>query len=195
MNRTVVFGMVGCLALLFVAALAVGGGGYWYYTRTPDYSLRRIDDALKNHDAALFEKHVDVEAVCDAAVDALIASSDRDAPTDKWEAAGRGLENAIVGFLKPQIAASARREITRAIENGGDVNGRTYELSRGAARTLYMGDGKLALTDVEVREKDGRARPIRVEVMLRNQGGYWQVFKIENLDELIRDGRLSNLRK
>jgi hypothetical protein len=193
MKRGVVFGVVGCLAFLFVLAAVGAGGAYWYYTRTPDYSLRQIGHALKTHDTTLFEKHVDVDAVCNAAVDAFLADTRGDVPRDKWEAAGQGVGNAIVNLLRPQIVAKARREIAKAIERGGSVEGRRYALRTGAIAR----DGAVATADLWLDEKDApsRANSVRLALRLRDKGGYWQVFEISNLDELIREGRLANLRR
>jgi hypothetical protein len=193
MKRGIVLGVLGCLAFLFALVVVAAGGAYWYYTRTPGYSLRQISDALETHDATLFEKHVDVDAVCNAAVDAFLADSRHEAPRDKWDAAGQGVENAIVNLFRSQIVANARREIAKAIERGGSVEGRRYLLRPGAVQR----DGAVATAALWLDEKDDAAheRSIFVAVRLRDKGGYWQVFEISNLAELVRDGRLANLRR
>ncbi|MGE5422809.1 MAG: hypothetical protein ACM3QW_06075, partial [Ignavibacteriales bacterium] len=46
--------------LIFVV---VGAGGYWYWTSTPQYSIRQIDRAVSNHDLVTFRKYVDMNTV------------------------------------------------------------------------------------------------------------------------------------
>jgi hypothetical protein len=187
MKRSVVVGIVGCLAVCLVIGALLAGGGYWFYVRTPTYSLRQLGRAYETHDTASFERHVDVDAVCNAAVDAFLAQAKDRPPKDKWDAAGQGLGDAVVNLLRPQIVANVRRQIRSAVLKGTTEDGRRFRVRNGDVTR----DGKVATAEIFVEEEGHQ--PLRVDLRLRDAGGYWQVVEIANLGELMRSGRLDML--
>lgn len=49
-----------------VAIAVLGGAGWywWYYTKTPAYSLGIIKDSIQKHDVNKFKQHVDLDSFC-----------------------------------------------------------------------------------------------------------------------------------
>lgn len=61
--------------LLAVLVLLAFGSGYWYfqvYTKTPDYALQKIEQALEEHDKDTFGRYVDMDALLDKSYDDLM---------------------------------------------------------------------------------------------------------------------------
>src|SRR5918996_965353 len=91
---------VAVVGAIVVTALAVSAGVYWYYTRTPTYSLKQISKAIESRNLQLFQKHVDVEAVCKDVVGALVqeagAATAANMHDNPWAAAGAALGQGFV---------------------------------------------------------------------------------------------------
>lgn len=63
---------------LVILMLALVGGGafyYFYWLRSPQYSLKLIQNAVAQHDTVSFEKHVDVNGVNAKAIDAMVTAT------------------------------------------------------------------------------------------------------------------------
>ncbi len=59
-------------ALLFLAVVGSGAFYYFYWLRSPQYSLDKIQQAVQQHDDTFFERHVDVSRIADDMVTAMI---------------------------------------------------------------------------------------------------------------------------
>lgn len=51
------------LAILFICILASVAGGFWYWTRTPQYSMIKLVEAVHNHDGPSFRHYFDPQSV------------------------------------------------------------------------------------------------------------------------------------
>ena len=58
-KRKRLYMIIGAVIAIVIAVAA----GYLYYMRTPTYTLRTIGNAVKTHDWASFQKHVDVKGI------------------------------------------------------------------------------------------------------------------------------------
>ncbi len=64
------------IAALVVMAAVLAGMGAWYfgsYTKSPEYALRQIQNAIARHDQQAFDQYVDAEHLTASAVDAVLA--------------------------------------------------------------------------------------------------------------------------
>jgi hypothetical protein len=198
-RRTLV--ILAVLAILGGAlALALGAGAWWYWTGTPTYSLTQVQEAVRTHDLALFEKHVDVEGVTDSFVDAMIeeAVAPEGESQDPWERAGQAIGGGLARFMRPKLTEEARKEIRRYVQTGqagppgSPAPGRKAAVPPSipppyvaiAAVENVQENGKVATADVRSKGPDGQPLLIRLE--LRDMGGYWQVTRIVNAREVAR---------
>ena len=63
------------LAVLLAVFVVAGGGALWYYgyyTKTPEYAARAIEEAAASHDLAKFERYVDVHKISETAGDEFL---------------------------------------------------------------------------------------------------------------------------
>ena len=97
-KRKRLYMIIGAVIAIVIAVAA----GYLYYMRTPTYTLRTIGNAVKTHDWASFQKHVDVKGIFNNTYDRMIES--------EAEAAGTG------------CAVDARVCDVVEADGGGDVD-------------------------------------------------------------------------
>jgi hypothetical protein len=172
----------GCVAGLAFLALLAAGGGYWYWTTTPQYSLEQARRAFQTHDLAAFDKYVDVDSLVETGIDALAAEASR-------EGAGGAVGAAVALLFRGRLAAELETQVRRSVEKGADFEGRdprrtTFEI--GDVRR----DGKVAVARVVAQTQRGAvAERLELQLKLRDKGSYWQVFEIANLPELWRAAR------
>ena len=69
-NNKKIYKIIGLIVLLILAGCAFY---FFYWVKTPQYSLKLIQESVQNHDVVAFEKHVDTEALCTQAVDGFLA--------------------------------------------------------------------------------------------------------------------------
>lgn len=107
------------LVLLLLLGLA-GGGAFWYWTGTPQYSMLQLSDAVRKHDGLAFRNYFDVDGVSAHAVDDLLSESVR-------EIGGAGLLQKLIGLtfariFKPELGASLSKKIMTYVETPADAN-------------------------------------------------------------------------
>ena len=103
-----------------VLLLLAGAGALWWYfaqyTKTPEYSMKMIEESVARHDMAKFQKYVDVDHLLDTASDALMEGLiDADRPMSE-EA-----RTAVSGFtkmFKAPLVLSFKAAINHYIESG-----------------------------------------------------------------------------
>ena len=65
------------IALGVVLVLLAAAGGYWYvdiYTKTPEYTLKMVQEAVSDHNKEKLDKYVAVDHLLDTASDAEMES-------------------------------------------------------------------------------------------------------------------------
>lgn len=97
------------LLLVLALILALAGGGYWFWTQTPQYSMRELAVAVKSHDSNAFHAYVDVDSVANNAVEDLMSDSVREA--GGADLLRRFLGAAIIGIFKPDITQMLKNSI------------------------------------------------------------------------------------
>jgi hypothetical protein len=178
-------------AAVVVMALAFAVGGYWYYTRTPTYSLKQISNAIEARNLQLFEKHVDVEAVSKDVVGALVqeagAATAANARDNPWAAAGAALGQGLVAAMRPGLET----QLAQGIRNGVSAPGNDEASSqlRSAFTLNRIEQEARGFADAWITATDPEKRTRTVQVRLKDQGGYWQVMALPNLADILRTER------
>ena len=97
-------------AVLLAIAVIVGGGTLWYhgyYTKTPEYAVRMIEEAVASHDEAKFDRYVDMRKLTETAGNEFLeAAMDADsAMTEEARSAVSGFAQIIdkAGFYQSEI--------------------------------------------------------------------------------------------
>lgn len=109
------------LAIACIGAGVVGATGWHHYTHSPQYALRQIADAAREHNRLKFEQYVDLERFSASTVDEVMARSTLasvDEAKTGFGALGAMLGAGMVEKMKPALASEMRAAILNAVENG-----------------------------------------------------------------------------
>ncbi len=108
-NNKKIYKIIGLILLLILAGCAFY---FFYWVKTPQYSLKLIQESVKSHDVVSFEKHVDTEALCTQALDAFLTQSMSE--TDKNNPFVQGLLQTI----KPTLVTALKDGFTEYVRTG-----------------------------------------------------------------------------
>ena len=95
---------VAAISLILCAALFY----FFYYTKTPVYSMKLIGEAVQKHDLETFERHVDVKHMVGKIFDDYVAKESKD---KNGSLAGNAFALGLVNALKPVAVAEMQDAI------------------------------------------------------------------------------------
>jgi len=189
------------ISLLTLILIAAGGLWYWNYTRSPEYSLLKIREAIGQHDVDLFEKHVDVAGVTSSLIDQLMSQMNEESGA---QGLGGALAQGLIGLMKPRLTDALKEQILNAVETGSfeqesggqeasaDSDFSLTNILESGSGTEFEGidqvtkEGKIAYVGLKLRPKDPKQNTILIlNVKMRDRGGYWQVAELTNADKII----------
>ncbi|HBQ87286.1 MAG TPA: hypothetical protein DER33_00015 [Syntrophomonas sp.] len=186
------------LAVLVLALL--GGGGYYYWTTTPEYSLKMIAKAIKQHDLPTFEKYVDIESVSTRAVDQLCEVAINDPEEIQNE-----LADGLIEMFKPQLVKVVNKEVKSFVEKGSvetdasqdkedpvvvkDLLNKAKDQSMQVVGTKYVKkEGNIAIVGLEIKVP-GYDKNLVADLKMRDMGNYWQLAELSNLGDVINESK------
>ena len=193
------------IAALILAA-AVAGGFTWYfgyYTKTPEYSVRMMQEAVAKHDQEKFARYVNVENLVNTSCDALFEGiMDADASMNDAQ------RNAVAGymdFFKAPLRAgftSVIKDFVKTGEWGGNAGG-TAALSvdsdvvvnkAGLKNITFRGiegieqnkEDSTAVVSACVFPEDVGQEFVLKGLLKKTEDGFWRLEEISNFREFIR---------
>ena len=190
------------------AILAVFAGTlFWYfsyYTKTPEYSLKMIQEAATKHDMVKFQKYVDMDSTltkaCDAMMEGLI-ETERPMPEEA--------KVALSGFakmFKAPIVAAFKGSINHYIESGKWDDDASKVVDQGIPIDSDMILSKSGIKDMQfesieyttIDESDDSAvvgvkifdqevnAPFVLELLMKKtDNGIWRITEIKNFKDYI----------
>lgn len=180
------------LVLILIAGIACGG--FWFWTTTPQYSISQIKEAIKTHDRKKFDKHVDVNDFAAGMVDDVLMQPMQEAVgggmAGRWVAAG------MSALLKPTLVSGIKEELYSLVGTGsfGEPDAESaFSLHQMEQQMCLKShdfkrieqiktDGKLAQATL-VLHNDKHNKDLKLDVQMRDMGGYWQVTRMLNFPE------------
>ena len=183
------------------------GGGYFYYTTTPEYALRELIGVIKQHDWKGFQNRVELEEMLGQAVDdfmdqQLNASKGSDEDTSSSSELGSLVSKGMMFLFKDPIKKSLKLEIKYFVMHGQfeDSTGSNISLasywrtldppaSYRKMQVLKREDPALVLFTFEPKQDTF----VEVEVGMKKENGAWVVSEITNHKEVLK--KLDLLRK
>ncbi|MGH9551078.1 MAG: hypothetical protein ACRD3W_16970, partial [Terriglobales bacterium] len=104
------------MRLILVVILIALAGGYWFWTTTPQYSMREVKEAVKSHDLNKFNKFVDADSVSSHMVDDFVTDPMRQALGPNI--LGQIFVTGMVALVKPHVQNSIKQELYNFVETG-----------------------------------------------------------------------------
>ena len=201
------------LLFILVAFVIIAGGGFYYFTGTPEYSLYQIKKSAENHNWNKFQHYVDVNKILDNSIDIftdlhLNSNSSSDSlHADTSQAmtinVGSMIAKGFMFFLKPELKKMLRSELKYFIEHGefekkketedesnNEINLSTYWDALNPAssfkdRSLNKVSDDTAISSF-IFEPKGLNKEIRLEIKMTKQEHYWKIVEVSNLKEVLQ---------
>jgi hypothetical protein len=138
-----------------ILAIIAGVAFYFFYwLKTPQYSLQIIREAVQKHDAATFEKHVDVNNLNSRAIDVMVTSTI--APDD----AQNPLLESMLVMVKNAALPHFNSQMRTYVETGSFSDAHKDEEGRQIAEAAAVRTGltNLVFKSIQdIEQKDDRA--------------------------------------
>lgn len=174
MRRKLAIGAAGLLVVLGIGC----AGAFWYWTRTPQYSLQQAGRAYVQRDLATFKRYVDIDGITAALVDTLVAEAAAQQPSSEGVFAGAA--QGMIMMMKPRMVDEYKAAMAKRVE--------TYPEEDRALKVSSMKvaiDGKQATVNLELWAP-GTDRLVKFDLRMREMGGYWQVAEWMNGADWVR---------
>ena len=203
------------IALGVVLVLLAAAGGYWYvdiYTKTPEYTLKMVQEAVSDHNKEKLDKYVAVDHLLDTASDDMLDGLIQamvPATGDTREAVSN-----LSRMFKTPVVTSLRTAVMNYVEYGSWTNQKSDDNSVNSLVDADMIVNRIGLPSIEFQKLDSMAvdkeegtalAKVRVlqtdsneEFVLdvelcQQEDGLWQVYEIVNFKDFIE--KLQNIRQ
>lgn len=203
------------IAFAVVAVVVAVAGGWWYisyYTKTPEYSIRMVQEAVSQHDKEQLYKYVDVSHVLETASDAML-----DGLVQAMVPATGDTREAVSGLtkmFKAPVMVSLQSAVDNYVEQGTWIDQNVDERSMAAAVDADMivnriglpnisfqklesvavdFDNGTAMAKVQVRQTEAEEDFTLDVELVETESGIWQVYEITNFKDFIES--LQSLRQ
>lgn len=205
-------------AILAVAVVAVIGGVWWYaayYTNTPEYTIKMIQECIENHDKDKIKKYIDFDHLLDTSSDALLEGL-----VDASIPAVGEAKDAVSSFsrmFKAPVIMSLQMAIDNYIENGqwaksnsaegmGTIDADMVLQKSGLGATSFRkldsmavdSDNGTAVAKVRVFQDEANEEFILDVEFVKNDDGGWQLYEITNLKDfitMVNNSRRDNVKR
>ena len=185
-------------AVLLAIVVIVGGGTLWYhgyYTKTPEYAVRMIEEAVASHDEAKFDRYVDMRKLTETAGNEFLeAAMDADsAMTEEARSAVSGFaqifkasvsksfENAIRDYVRTGEWGNVSPDVHLIIDKAGfyqsEIRGK-----EGLEKNADDGKATLGLRIYQKEAAEEFVLQIRFE---KGQDGVWKAAELSNFRDFV----------
>lgn len=183
-------------AIITLIMIVFTGFGYYklVYTKTPSYTLMVIGESIKNKDVQTFNEHVDVKGIVASYLDDQYQKDPSLAANPFaglfWNTLKNVAEDTVQNHVNATISGEKTSEpskgkdnpIVKAVDKKAGIKGHVT-----VEKVEKIGAHPDETIDVKVILKsDKEQEPITMILAMRAlKDGSWQVYKINNLDDLL----------
>ena len=181
------------LAVLLAVVVIAGGGALWYhgyYTKTPEYAVRMIEEAVVAHDEAKFDRYVDMRKLTETLGDEFLeAAMDSDrAMTEEVRSAvsdfaqifkasaSKSFENAIRDYVRTGEWGNVGPDVQLILDKAGFYQAE-FRSVEGLEKNAEDGSTTLGLRIYQKEAAEEFVLQIRLE---KGQDGAWKAAEISN---------------
>jgi len=178
------------MAGVLVLIIAVSTIFYWNFRHSPQYSLKQAFLAVKNHDVATFEKHVELDKVLDK------LKSDFQIERRNINTKDNLLWN-IYRLFAYNETSELKKQIINDIESisNNDINNQQKQYIFNISDISML---KYNFKDIKCVKKEGvlatvglsffnfvNKQDYTMELIMRKQNGYWQLIELRNFFDIL----------
>lgn len=177
-------------AITLLVVLGAGAFCVWWYHSLPQYSLMQVRKAVEQHDAAEFEKYVDLEGIIRRAGNQLSSQWSGSFAKELGSFGGiepdtvNGMISAFGSAMIESTVKQVRESVLSFIETGratpiqsipGDALDIASDLRIDSMPTVET-KGKIATVDINLL---AQGEPVKIRLFMRNVGSHWQIAEID----------------
>ncbi len=157
------------LAVLFMLFLALLGGAWVWFMRSPRYALWKMSGAAESGNYEEFSKYIDMESILENAMDDALAEE-----TAEMDDETRQLTEAYLDTMMPGLVEEAESSMKESIEDG-DYNEDVFSftLINVFTEADVSMDGDIA--NVTVLDEDGNEQSFKMQ----KSDGTWQIYELD----------------
>ncbi len=203
------------IAFAVVLVILAGAGGYWYvemYTKTPEYTIQMVQEAVAEHNKDKLYKYVAVDHMLDTASDAMLDGLIQamvPATGDTREAVSnltRMFKNPVVLSLKKAVdnyveygTWNNKDESATAIENTVDADMIVNKIGLPSIQMVKLDsmavdkENGTALAKVRVLQTEANEEFVLDVELCEQEDGSWQVYEITNFQDFVQE--MQNIRQ
>ena len=213
-NKLKIFAAV---LIVIIVAAACAAAYVNLYMKTPEYTLKAVQEAVYDHDTDTFNKYVDTDSVVAGVtsnmLDGIIAAQSN-LPDE-----AKATMNSLATMFKAPLTASLESGLKTFVQTGSWTSGDLTQDSQGAMINSDMILEQAGLTNLEFIgidsvEEDENAKAAHAAVRVKQaeidqefvfnvtleqqQDGYWKVVSIDNFGDYIKtleSGRRDYIKK
>lgn len=195
---------------LLIAILGALAFYFFYWTKTPQYSITLIQQAVKNHNVDKFERYVDLDTLYGRAYDDFISKSV--VPKNDTEKMASTFATGIMQMFKPTVVSALKdatlKEIsgTQSIETSakqqkGDVKEGIKIISDINKNTVIKNisviskESEVANIGITLHDKELESDFVLKVKMNKLENGEWRVKEITNLIEYLDSVKKTKMAK
>lgn len=109
--------LIACIVAIII--IVCGVGGYFYYKRTPTYSLQLIQQSVKEHNWEKFSQHVDTKGLADSAFDDIIEIAlEEDTHSVFSDDKKKAFATGMAQLVKPVVTGVLENAVKEYVETG-----------------------------------------------------------------------------
>lgn len=188
--------------IIFIAIIAIVAAlsfYFFYWIKTPQYSLGIIKESIQKHDLVKFEKNVDLNNMYTRAFDDLIMAtlSEDDKNNPFIFGIASMMKNIVVPALTDETKKFVETGSFEADKNGDKNNGQqiadNMKDKSGVETIEYNGvestskEGKIAVVNIKITDKQVKKSFIIKLKMRELDDRTWQLTEIANLKEYLKE--------
>lgn len=185
---------------IFALALAMAGGGYYYFHAqkdTPAYAIKTVSKSIENHDVKEFHRVVDVDGVLDSGYNGFVDGMTSPGIVTTPEA--RETIKNFTQILRAPLMLSLKAAIDSYVETGNLNSEENVGVMELIERTGLNDIEVRGVKNVEVNDANNneafadlmlyqpelsREFPIQI-VLTRGKDNQWQVTRVQNFQEYV----------
>lgn len=187
------------VVLALATVIALGSGGYVYWTSTPEFALYQIKESVQQKNKAQFEGYVDVKRITGSVVDEFAQLTLSKATKNKngWAALGGMFAAKMIETMKPQVESMVEKELSKIFEAERSVASNKKDKNQFKEFTDVRGQ----LTFLDYEKKDCSSQicyfdisfqhdivknQVTLKAKLEKVNGTWKLVELPSLIEQLK---------